>query len=150
MLFDTGWKTFEIRFDSILSSLSQHRDLVDREAASFDMVDAVKARAKIDKEITKAEGERETSHLNTVLAWLRVDQCLQEDHRFRLSEKRSDKTCDWVFSHTLYQSWHRDSQRPLLWLTGIPGSGMFSRSHIPLRKQSGSALSIPTRFLLTR
>ncbi|OQV09949.1 WD domain-containing protein [Cladophialophora immunda] len=143
LLFETGWKSFELRFESILKDLAYHRDLVDREACSFDLVEAERSRQKIDEEISKAEDDRESSHLQAVLSWLCVDELSQNDILWRLKEKRSDGTCDWIFKNSQYQHWVKnDSKTPWLWLTGIPGSGesVFA-AHIieTLREDKGQA-----------
>jgi hypothetical protein len=124
LLFETGWKSFELRFESILNDLAYHRDLIDKEACSFDLVEATRSRQKIDEEISKAEADRESSHLQAVLTWLCVDDLPQENNLWRLKEKRSDGTCDWIFKTSQYQDWVKNvSKGPWLWLTGIPGSG---------------------------
>ncbi|KIW69456.1 hypothetical protein PV04_05333 [Phialophora macrospora] len=124
LLFETGWKSFELRFEAILNSLAYHRDLVDREASSFDMIEAIRSRQKIDEEISKAEADRERTHLQAVLTWLCVDDLPQENNLWRLKGKRSDGTCAWIFKTSQYQHWVKNVLKsPWLWLTGIPGSG---------------------------
>lgn len=124
LLFETGWKSFELRFDGILGNLTYHRDLVDREASSFNIVEATLLRKKIEEDISKAEKERESSHLQAVFAWLCIDDLPQVDNLWRLKDKRSDGTCDWIFNASQYQNWVKNVLKgPWLWLTGIPGSG---------------------------
>ena len=107
-----------------MTNLAYHRDLVDREACSFDIVEATPSRKKTEEEISKAEAERESSHLQAVLTWLCVDDLPQEDNLWRLKDKRSGGTCDWIFNTPQYQNWVKTVPKgPWLWLTGIPGSG---------------------------
>lgn len=122
-MFDSGWKSFEHRFDAILSRLREHQDLVDREAISFDIHDASNARRKWEEEISQAEEEREQSHRQAALAWLAVDDCEQENHLHELIEKRYGDTCDWLFEHAQFKTWNLGLKKTNLWLHGIPGSG---------------------------
>lgn len=125
LLFDSLWKDFELRFDSILDRLSQHRDLIDKEAVSFDIVQASRNRRKIDEELEKTEQERSNSHLQAVLSWLCVDDRQQEDDLWHLNQKRYPDTCQWLLETSKYQTWLSEhSQSPVVWLQGIPGSGM--------------------------
>ncbi|EXJ68082.1 uncharacterized protein A1O5_08697 [Cladophialophora psammophila CBS 110553] len=124
LLFESGWKSFELRFKNILKNLAYHQDLVDKEATAFNLVEATSYRRKVEEEIAKAEQERESSHLQAVLAWLCVEDILQENNLWRLGEKRLDGTCDWIFNIPQYQAWLKNVDRsPLLWLTGSRGSG---------------------------
>ena len=125
-MFDSLWNSFELRFDAILSSLSRHRDLIDHEAASFDIVQASENRRKINQELEKSEEERSDSHLLATLSWLGVEDRLQEDNLSRLNDRRFPDTCQWLLKTPQYQSWLVDNKKhSILWLWGIPGSGKF-------------------------
>lgn len=129
-----------------MSSLYRHRDLIDKEATSFDIVEASNTRRKIDEEVEKSEQERSSSHLQAVLSWLAVDDRLQEDDLWRLNHRRFPDTCQWLFNAPQYQTWLMSKGKyPILWLWGIPGSG---KSLIQVRTYtpSPSALVGPSPF----
>ena len=54
------WKDFGARFASILQSLAKHRDLVDREAASIELLEARAWRIQFEEKIALGE-QGETS-----------------------------------------------------------------------------------------
>jgi hypothetical protein len=73
------WSRFESRFGAILSNLAYHRELVDREAVSVDIADAV-ARSRLDEERwEKQEGEWRAKKIRTVLSWLSSDDTPPDD-----------------------------------------------------------------------
>jgi len=124
LLIDSLWKSFELRFESILGRLRQHRDLIDREAISFDIVESSISRKRIEEDIEKRERERETTQLQATLGWLCVEDHLQEDDLARLSQRRYPDTCDWVMNVAQFKAWVvEQAKQPILWLWGIPGSG---------------------------
>lgn len=118
------WKDFESRFKGILDSLKKQRDFLDAEAVSFNIVEAQIWRMKMEEEFKHREAEAKIAQLSHSIAWLAVDDSLQED----LLELRSDRhyrgTCEWVAKVPQMISWNIDDcNEPLLWLKGIPGAG---------------------------
>jgi hypothetical protein len=135
VIFLSLWKDFGSRFDSIVNSLKNHRDFVDVEAASFDIVEAKESRKRMQEDIRQRqkreleileENEKNTRifHLRDSIAWLPYDEKFQETEYERASKKRHDRTCEWVANDPPLQSWIKDDvKHPCLWLNGKPGSG---------------------------
>ena len=124
MTFDAFWKSFELRFDSILTSLRHHQELIDKEAVSFDIIQASEARKKAEEELERIEQERFSSRLQAVLEFLAVDDRKQEDDLDFLSQRRHPDTCKWFLQCSQFQAWLKDPQKvSVLWIWGIPGSG---------------------------
>ena len=57
MVFDSLWKNFDARFQTILASMRRHRDLIDQEASAIDITEAKKWRTERLEEITKWRAE---------------------------------------------------------------------------------------------
>ncbi|KAI9855169.1 MAG: hypothetical protein M1813_000528 [Trichoglossum hirsutum] len=124
IIFDSLWKSFGHRFDGILADLTRHKDLVDREALSIGLVEAQAARKKALEGLNKEEKKRRATELREVLTWLAVDRQDWEDDLDRIAAKRQPGTCDWFINHSKVRSWvSGEATKPILWLTGIPGSG---------------------------
>ena len=125
-LFDASWKNFGARFNGILQNLVRNRDLVDREAASFEILEAKQNRRKLMEDIEKREKETRDWHLREVFAWLDLDgrDREQDDLLDRYVNNREEGTCEWVLEHPIVQTW-LDEEDPhlFLWLKGKPGSG---------------------------
>jgi hypothetical protein len=124
ILFLSLWKDFESRFKGILNSLRKQRDFLDAEAVSFDIVEAQNWRIKMEEWIKRREAEAKIAQLSHSIAWLAVDDSVQET----LLELRSDRqyrgTCEWVAKVPQMISWNTDDcNEPTLWLKGIPGAG---------------------------
>lgn len=118
------WSGFESRFRDILSNLAYHTELVDKEAASVDISDAL-ARSRLDEERwEKQEQEWRAQKIRTVLSWLSVDETSPEDILERHLHDCIPGSCDWFLDHKKTKSWLHDGvSDALLWLYGKPGAG---------------------------
>ena len=81
MIFDTLWKSFTLRFQAILETIRRHRDLIDQEANTVNIVDAKawrseqfdqirKWRVERAEDLDKAERERLVAQTKEATAWL--------------------------------------------------------------------------------
>ena len=147
-MFDSFWKSFELRFNGILSSLARHKDLVDREVVAFDIVEASMNRKKVEEELTKAERDRFAFQLQAVLSWLAVEDHLQEDDLSRLHERQYPSTCAWIIQTVQVREWMANPcKRPILWLWGKPGSGESSYRVHPLNARAFGSDGEKCRFV---
>ncbi|OAP57410.1 hypothetical protein AYL99_08148 [Fonsecaea erecta] len=125
-LFDSSWRGFSRRFNAILQRLARGRDLIDKEAQSFAILDAKAFRQQILEDIERTEHERQEWQLRDTLAWLDLrGQDLEQDDLFECrSRARNPGTCAWILENSALRSWlDPEDSRPQLWLRGIPGSG---------------------------
>ncbi|KAK1458952.1 NACHT domain-containing protein [Colletotrichum melonis] len=125
-LFDSCWKDFGHRLKAILSRLATNRDLVDREAASFEIVEAMDERKRLMREAAKRENERLDEYARQVFEWLQLGVCdrEQEDLLNDFQEARVPETCEWLMRHPEVMTWlDEEDKRQVLWLKGKPGSG---------------------------
>jgi transposase len=132
------WKDFQSRFDNIIESLKKQRDFVDMEAASLDIVEAKDSRARLQYEIERRKKEsnealerneknERIARLQHSVEWLSVDDTVQETEYERMSRRRHDGTCEWIYRVVQMNNWLKnDTKHPLLWLSGKPGAGMMS------------------------
>jgi hypothetical protein len=139
-LFNSSWKGFDTRFKVILNSLAKHSELVDKEANSFDIVEAKEWRTRWLDEISKKEKARVASQFQDVLSWLEVSSSEQEDKIDDLSNRSHSGSCNWILNNQKTRLWMRKGpEQPIMWLKGKPGSGKFlvvcylsRRPHSPL------------------
>ncbi|KAF7855285.1 uncharacterized protein EAF02_011544 [Botrytis sinoallii] len=135
VIFLSFWKDFGSRFDSIINSLKKHRDFIDIEAVSFDIVESRESRVKMQDDIQLRqkrelemveENEKiaKANRLQHAIAWFTLDGKNQETEHDRISKKRHDKTCEWMAGEQQFKSWmENNTEDPCLWLHGKPGSG---------------------------
>ena len=133
-LFESLWKTFDIRFQLIVESLKKHRDLVDREANTLNIVESKIWRsqqlAQIQQwqitraeEVERYERERSTRNVREAIAWLGATT-EQEDMQTRLHQKTRGQKDSWIIQHPFIVSWLAMANSALLiWLHGKPGGG---------------------------
>ena len=140
MVFDSLWKTFESRFQAILQSLRRHRDLIDQEASTNNIVEAKVWRAQQlelirqwrverSEDLDRAERERLSAQMREAVIWFGAPQ-EQEHIHARLTRACDGADGHWALREPMIMSWldqSRDNQ--FLWLHGKPGAGEWS---IPL------------------
>ncbi|KAJ9633047.1 hypothetical protein H2204_007437 [Knufia peltigerae] len=125
-LFDASWRSFSRRFNSILQRLSRGRDLIDKEAQAFDLLEVKAFRQQVLDELDRSEHERQHWQLRDTLSWLDLKgQDREQDDLFECrSSARKPGTCEWILDNAKIRSWlDPEDGRPQLWLRGKPGSG---------------------------
>ncbi|KXH44710.1 hypothetical protein CSIM01_09536 [Colletotrichum simmondsii] len=123
MLFSTCWGRFQHRYDSLLDSIAKTSELIDREAASYEIVQAREWRQKLLEEAQDREKKEEIHQREAVNKWLQVSD-RNEEKLERLHNRCLDGTSQWVTASAQVRSWlQRGRGNPILWLHGKPGSG---------------------------
>ncbi|KAH7308822.1 hypothetical protein BKA65DRAFT_174630 [Rhexocercosporidium sp. MPI-PUGE-AT-0058] len=135
VLFLSLWTDYKTRFSSIIDGLKTQRDFLDTEAMSIHMSQSKDAREKLQTEIQEnqrnavvileqLESKAKISRLQHAVAWLSVDDKTQEYNFETISNRRHDKTCQWIAKNDQLLSWKKDDEKhSLLWLNGKPGAG---------------------------
>ena len=103
--------------------MERHATLVDTEAVAINIVDEYRFRAIAYKEFEQAARRRERDMLEDVKSWLAPKSF--DDDRERCQDIIEDypNTGNWLVHDTRFNSWLEDSSKPVLFLSGIPGSG---------------------------
>ncbi|KIW10370.1 hypothetical protein PV08_11332 [Exophiala spinifera] len=125
-LFDASWKSFSRRFNSILQRLARGRDLIDKEAQSFAILEAKEFRQQVLEKIERFEHDRHDWQLRDTLSWLDLKgQDREQDDLFECrSSARKPGTCEWILQNPKVRCWlDPEDCRSQLWLRGKPGSG---------------------------
>jgi hypothetical protein len=125
-LFDSCWRDFGGRLSAILTKLATNRDLVDREAASFEILESKELRRKLKEETEKNDKDRRDEYAREVFNWLDLAgrDREQDDLLGNFQETRVSGTCLWVLNHPKVRTWFdEEDPRMVLWLKGKPGSG---------------------------
>ena len=134
IVFESLWKTFNLRFQGILENLRRHRDLIDQEANAINIAES-KAwrddqlsqirqwRTEQNERIQRIEKERLATHSRDAIAWLNVGED-QDDILTKLSNKYHGTSTHWALEERNVVSWLRaGADSTVLWLNGKPGSG---------------------------
>ncbi|KAI1366204.1 hypothetical protein F5Y08DRAFT_302008 [Xylaria arbuscula] len=138
--FNTTWASFDFRFDSILAGMAKYSEAIDKEAATIDIVEAKQWRARMISQVISKEKDRHNRSRQSVIAWLALDNVLQDDNREKLLRDCLQGSCDWVTKQEKVASWVKvDSTLPVVWLHGKPGAGksVICASLIDLLEDSG-------------
>ena len=134
ILFDSLWKTFNTRFQGILQNLRSHRDLIDREANAFSIVQGKawrdeqvnqmrQDRTKRDEEIQKIEQQNLAQQVRDAVAWLNASED-QEDLLVKLLKTYDSAEAHWALEESVMKRWlHQGQDSLVVWLNGKPGTG---------------------------
>ncbi|KAL6714142.1 hypothetical protein ACLMJK_008636 [Lecanora helva] len=134
VIFDSTWKTFNLRFHGILENLRKHRDLIDQEANAINVAESKiwrdeqlsyirQWRIEHDEQIQVLEKERFATYTRHALAWLGAKDD-QDDALTRLLTKSDPSTSHWALKSDQVTSWlDQGSEAAVLWLNGKPGAG---------------------------
>ena len=122
--FAFDWGLFERRFKLILTRLSSHCDILDKEAAATHFAEMRRYIDQRQDEQEAFELRRENQMAREVLEWLAESEGCQEEFLHKLSDDRHPGTCNWVLKESHARSWiEEDCGTGRLWMTGIPGAG---------------------------
>jgi len=137
---------------TILSNLARNRDLVDREAASFEIVESQALRRELKEQTTKRDRDRQDEFARQVFRWLDLSGQDREQDDFLEScqNTRAPGTCQWFVNHRKTLTWF-DEQDPrmVLWMKGKPGSGKTTIASHVVQETPVSPRSITLRCLCT-
>ena len=135
IVFESLWKTFNLRFQGMLENLRKHRNLIDAEANAINIAEAKtlrntqmdyirRSRADRAHEIEEIERERLASQIRETVAWLGANQG-QEDMLAKFSKACDASDSHWFLKESSIISWLGRSGRDdsVIWLNGKPGAG---------------------------
>ena len=133
-MFESLWKTFNLPFQGILENLRKHRDLIDQEAATIDIVESKAWRDKHLEQIREwrverahdlevKEKELRSRQIRETTSWLGASE-EQDDYHARLLRAYENGDAHWILKEPLVISWLENSRHcPVVWLNGKPGAG---------------------------
>ena len=137
-MFESLWKTFNLRFQGILEDMRKHRDLIDQEAATTDIVES-KAwrdihleqirqwRVERAQDLERTEKERLASQIRDTMNWLGADE-EQEDIYAKLLRAYETNDSHWILKESTVVSWLEDGRDcAVAWINGKPGAGRLQR-----------------------
>lgn len=134
IVFESLWKTFNLRFQGILENMRKHRDLIDQEAATIDIVESKAWRDKNLEQIRQwrverahdlatKEKERLASQIRETVNWLGASE-EQEDIYAKLLRAYETNDTHWIVRESTLLSWSGGGRDcPVVWLNGKPGAG---------------------------
>ncbi|KAI8212883.1 NACHT domain-containing protein [Colletotrichum sp. SAR 10_66] len=122
--FSATWGRFEHYFDSLLQGIARNSELIDKEAASVDIIEAREWRQKSRELASAREKKWETDQRDAVIGWLQDGDAKQDDTLEWLRNRCYEGTSQWLLKSSKVRSWLQYRKGPqVLWLNGKPGSG---------------------------
>ena len=121
--FATLWTNFDSHFAYLLARLERHTILVDNEAAAANLNEAHGFRIAARREFEEATRERHRRMLDDTKGWLSPLSFEDDIQRCQDMTDLCPNTGNWLFNDPRFSTWLHEDQEPILWLSGIPGSG---------------------------
>ena len=119
------WSRFETRFTAILRSLAYHSDLLDKEAFTINISEAVRHNQQESERWEQQEAEWYAFKIRDVLSWLRINESSPDQTLERHCRNSLPDSCDWFIQQDKVKLWQRDGiENALVWVTGKPGAGL--------------------------
>ena len=129
----TTWGRFEREFETIISDLRQHGELIDQEVNAHNIVEARAMRETLKswrvetlQRLALEQSQQTARRMQGVGTWLRLDdtdQIVLFDSLTRVGQ-RHPGTVDWILKKPQLPSWIGPTpDTPFLWLQGAPGTG---------------------------
>lgn len=121
--FSALWSKFDDHFEYLLGRFENHATLVDAEANAADLNEAYSFRVAARKEFLDAAKERDRQMFEEATTWLAPLSFEDELQRFQDLVERFPNSGAWLLNDWRFSPWVTGAVKPVLWLSGIPGSG---------------------------
>ncbi|KAJ5809175.1 uncharacterized protein N7503_001393 [Penicillium pulvis] len=125
-LFDATWPSHRSRFASVIENLARHRTLIERHATLSQIEDSQESQRLANDRFDIMMQNEDMTRAVVVSQWLKSPHTDVDQYNFtkvRLDYPDSGK---WLLDNQSFQEWFDPSFPkipPLLWISGIPGSG---------------------------
>ncbi|KAJ5563904.1 hypothetical protein N7513_000146 [Penicillium frequentans] len=125
-LFDATWPSHSSHFASVIGNLARHRALIERHATLSQIEDSQESQRLANDRFDIMMQNEDMARSVVVSQWLKSPHTDVDQYNFtkvRLDYPDSGK---WLLSNQSFQEWFDPSfpkVPPLLWISGIPGSG---------------------------
>ena len=121
------WKDFDTKFKGILERLSRHKGLVESRASVTQYRIYQEDIAAINARVGEMVMQNRNKQLGEVKEWFAVDVPPDDYHlRHQTTKAEYQGTGNWIIEkNEAIRKWldTNDPDKPLLWMTGIPGAG---------------------------
>ena len=125
MLFESLWPKYSSKFQVILNSITYHRNLMDGEVSLAHIMEAHAARASAFERHEKGQENDERMEFQIIKDSLCPQ--LYDSKLEWIRQRCSTQAGKWLEEDDHFLAWqdHSKESAKVLWLTGIPGAGMF-------------------------
>lgn len=124
MFFSCSWDRFEHHLESLIDSISKNSELIDKEAASHEILQAKEWRQRLQDDALSKERRWEIERREAVLGWLQASDINQEVKLEWLRDRCTEGTSSWITQSSSFTNWLQSGGASVLWLHGKPGSGI--------------------------
>jgi hypothetical protein len=125
------WSKFDSQFQNIIDRIDSHAALVDTEAAAASLAEAYEFRKNALLAFAKSKDDRERRTFQHVREWLSPMSFEDDLQRSGEIVNGCPDTGKWFLLADEFTKWlDLSSSNPIIWLSGIPGSGRHRPSPI--------------------
>ena len=126
-LFDALWPCSAAKISVVMTTIENHKSLLDREVTLGDINDARTARARALEEYERNEVDRQSKTFEACK--LSLAPRLYDQEVERMKNECCKDTCAWLGKDEDFKTWFDSRKRSsaFLWLSGIPGAGQYQQ-----------------------
>ncbi|KAJ5538185.1 ankyrin repeat-containing protein [Penicillium frequentans] len=122
-IFQATWSTYKTKFGPIVNSLKSHKQLFG-ERLTFTQLEEIRSTAaQSAKNLENLMKGQMMGQLREVQCWLNGADVATDQDTLRLARSGNPRSGSWLLKHTLFSSWKDTTEKPILWVNGIPGAG---------------------------
>ena len=121
--FDFFWTGRSSRLAQLLENIRHSRDLVDIEASAASIFSAHQFFTTARSSFEEESKHRKDQMFQAAETWLDPLRFEDDFERFEEVLDSSRGSGAWLMSHPDFENWASSNGSPVLWLSGIPGSG---------------------------
>lgn len=114
----------------MIDDLRRHKHLIKSQADLYQFEEMKRLKADIDAKFKRDRETEELKKLGDIQDWLTAANTLEDQEAISNRRVGYPGVCGWILDHPTFKSWQTDSSnaKPVLWITGIPGSGKFGKN----------------------
>ena len=129
-LFEALWPSSAAKISVVMTTIENHKSLLDREVTLGDINDARTARARALEEYERNEVDRQRQTFEACK--LSLAPRLYDQEMERMKNECCKDTCAWLSKDEDFKLWFDSRRRSsaFLWLSGIPGAGQYQQYFI--------------------
>ena len=133
---DCARKAQIMKLDSIMNTLTSEVQTAKAKDLKLNMImdtlaseiqKAENARRSVEEEFEKNEKRRISTQRRDIFKWINGIDPEDDKERAGCVQQRQPETGMWLFDRREFQDWVNGCDSSILWVTGIPGCGLYKR-----------------------
>jgi hypothetical protein len=126
-LFTALWRNFNPEFAVLMGNLHRHRTFIESQSKVDQLEEFIRLRQLAEAKLQRNTELETRRQYDAVYQWLTAADSDSDQESFSQIRREYSGTGQWLLDSDQFQSWFEPNccTSPLLWLSGMPGAGLF-------------------------